>query len=152
MGNKQGNKKDDGFKELYEYVKSEIMGYDENQSLDRYMILRLRGMQKGQYMANKYMENVANYPFDIILLTFKYVKPKLDYMLKTKDFTDEHHKFNYIMKIVENNLNLVYNKAKKVREEKLRLEQVEVDDLPNYNNKYTGMQPKEVDKDLESFW
>ena len=86
------------FKELCEYVKKEIMGYDENQKLSKHMCLRLRGMKDGKFIANKTTPSMAHYSYDIILLTFKYIKHHgLDNLLIGKKFNSEEHKFNYIM-------------------------------------------------------
>lgn len=138
------------FQELCAYVKSDIMKYDSNQKLSKNMILRLRGLKDGKYMANKNIPSLANYSYDIILLTFKYVKHhNLDYILSTKEFETEEKKFNYIMAIVSNNINTVYNKAKQIKEEQNRAVEIQVDDLPNYVNKY---QTKEVNDNLKKFW
>lgn len=140
------------FKELCEYVKKEIMGYDENQKLSKHMCLRLRGMKDGKFIANKTTPSMAHYSYDIILLTFKYIKHHgLDNLLIGKKFTSEEHKFNYIMVIISNNINTVYNKVKKIREEQNRSDNIKVVELPNYKNKYEST-PKKVNKDLEKFW
>jgi hypothetical protein len=138
------------FRDLCDYVKTEIMGYDENQSLSKNMILRLRGLKTGQYMANKHSPSMAHYPYKVVLLTFQYIKHhELDYILQSKTFTDERHKFNYILKIVDSNINTVYNKVKKKLEEQHRADNIEVVELPNYTNQYTQ---QKVNKDLEKFW
>lgn len=140
------------FKELCEYVKKEIMGYDENQKLSKHMCLRLRGMKDGKFIANKTTPSMAHYSYDIILLTFKYIKHHgLDNLLIGKKFNSEEHKFNYIMVIISNNINTVYNKVKKIREEQNRSDNIKVVELPNYKNKYESI-PKKVNKDLEKFW
>lgn len=140
------------FKELCEYVKREIMGYDENQKLSKHMCLRLRGMKDGKFIANKTTPSMAHYSYDIILLTFKYIKHHgLDNILLTKKFSSEEHKFNYIMVIVSNNINTVYNKVKKIREEQNRSDNIKVVELPNYKNKYES-NSKKVNKNLEKFW
>lgn len=140
------------FKELCEYVKREIMGYDENQKLSKHMCLRLRGMKDGKFIANKTTPSMAHYSYDIILLTFKYIKHHgLDNILLTKKFSSEEHKFNYIMVIVSNNINTVYNKVKKIREEQNRSDNIKVVELPNYKNKYES-NSKKINKDLEKFW
>jgi ribosomal protein L2 len=140
------------FKELCEYVKKEIMGYDENQKLSKHMCLRLRGMKDGKFIANKTTPSMAHYSYDIILLTFKYIKHHgLDNLLIGKKFNSEEHKFNYIMVIISNNINTVYNKVKKIREEQNRSDNIKVVELPNYKNKYEST-PKKVNKDLEKFW
>lgn len=141
------------FKELCDYVKTEIMGYDENQALTKNMILRLRGMKTGQYMANKSSTVNANYPFKIILLTFQYLKQhELLNIVKTKNFNSEQHKFNYIMKIAENNINLIYNKAKQLQEQRRKSENIKVNELPNYENKYKKHEVETINKDMEQFW
>ena len=140
------------FKELCEYVKKEIMGYDENQKLSKHMCLRLRGMKDRKFIANKTTPSMAHYSYDIILLTFKYIKHHgLDNLLIGKKFNSEEHKFNYIMVIISNNINTVYNKVKKIREEQNRSDNIKVVELPNYKNKYEST-PKKVNKDLEKFW
>ena len=140
------------FKELCEYVKKEIMGYDENQKLSKHMCLRLRGMKDGKFIANKTTPSMAHYSYDIILLTFKYIKHHgLDNLLIGKKFNSEEHKFNYIMVIISNNINTVYNKVKKIREEQNRSDNIKVVELPNYKNKYEST-PKKVNKNLEKFW
>ena len=146
------NEEEKKFKELCEYVKKEIMGYDENQKLSKHMCLRLRGMKDGKFIANKTTPSMAHYSYDIILLTFKYIKHHgLDNILLTKKFNSEEHKFNYIMVIISNNINTVYNKVKKIREEQNRSDNIKVVELPNYKNKYQS-NSKKVNKDLEKFW
>lgn len=138
------------FRELCGYVKNDIMKYDSNQKLSEYMILRLRGLKDGKFIANNNIPSMANYSYDVILLTFKYIKQHdLDYILATKKFDTEVKKFNYILAIVSNNINNVYNKVKQIKEEQSRAVEIQVDDLPNYVNKY---ETKKIDNNLEKFW
>lgn len=97
---------------LYQYIKINIMGYDENQALDKKMVLRLKGIRQGLIMANNDMEDKANYTFSLILNTFKYCSPQISYALKNKTFKSEMNKFNYVLAIVESRLNEVYKKMK----------------------------------------
>jgi hypothetical protein len=53
------------------------------------------------------------------------------------------------MVIVSNNINTVYNKMKKIKEEQNRADNIEVVELPNYNNQYDK---KSINKNLEKFW
>ena len=143
-------KEQKAFRELCDYVSKSIMGYDENQTLSKDMILRLRGLKTGQYMANKNNPSMAHYPYEFILLTFKYVKQhELDNILQSKKFNDDQHKFNYILKIIDSNINTVYNKVKKIKEEQNRVDNIEVVELPNYNNQY---EKKNINKNFEKFW
>lgn len=106
--------------ELYTYVRKNIMGYDDNQALSSTMVLRLKGLLTNKFMENNNIQSTANYSYDTILNTFKYSSIDIQRALRTNNFKDESHKFNYILKIVEKNINTVYvrmKNAEKAREE-----------------------------------
>ena len=106
--------------ELYKYVKVNIMGYDEDQALSNTMVLRLKGLLTNKFIENNNIASTANYSYKTILNTFKYSSLDIQKALRTNNFKDEMHKFNYILKIVEKNINTVYVKmrnAEKAREE-----------------------------------
>ena len=106
--------------ELYTYVRKNIMGYDDNQALSSAMVLRLKGLLTNKFMENNNIQSTANYSYDTILNTFKYSSIDIQRALRTNNFKDESHKFNYILKIVEKNINTVYvrmKNAEKAREE-----------------------------------
>ena len=121
----------DDWEKLYEYVKCNVMGYDNNQSLSRNMVLRLKGLANNKFMANNNIKDTADYSYKIILLTFKYCNSSIQRALNNVAFKDEQHKFLYIAKIVENNLNTVYVKMKQKEkiEEKIKNE---TSDIPTY--------------------
>ena len=104
------DKKD--FNELYEYVKHNVMGYGDNFALDKQTVLRLRGLRYGKLYDNTKSNDVTNYPFSVVLYTFKACAPKIQKALNTKHFDSDQHKFNYIAKIVEDNLNDMYVRFK----------------------------------------
>ena len=106
--------------ELYTYVRKNIMGYDDNQALSSTMVLRLKGLLTNKFMENSKIEASANYSYETILNTFKYSSLDIQRALRTNNFKDESHKFNYILKIVEKNINTVYvrmKNAEKAKEE-----------------------------------
>lgn len=106
--------------ELYTYVRKNIMGYDDNQALSSAMVLRLKGLSTNKFMENNNIQSTANYSYDTILNTFKYSSIDIQRALRVNSFKDESHKFNYILKIVEKNINTVYvrmKNAEKAREE-----------------------------------
>lgn len=108
------------WEQLYDYVKFNIMGYDENQALSKNMILRLKGLLTGKFIENKNIESTANYSYETILNTFKFCSADIQRALRTNSFKDEQHKFNYVLKIVEKSINDVYvrmNNVKKAKEE-----------------------------------
>ena len=121
----------------------------EKKAKEEKVFRELWGLKTGQYMANKNAPSMAHYPYEIILLTFKYVKQhELDSILQSKKFNDDKHKFNYILKIIDSNINTVYNKIKKIKEEQNRVDNIEVVELPNYNNQY---EKKNINKNFEKF-
>lgn len=103
---------------LYCYVKTNIMEYDENQSLSKSTVLRLKGLSTNKFMENKNVETTANYSYEVILNTFKYCYSSIQKAVRTNMFVDEQHKVNYIFKIVEKNLNTVYLKMKSLEKTK----------------------------------
>lgn len=111
--------------ELYQFVRTEIMGYDQNQSLSRTMALRLKGLKTSKFVENKNQTDMSNYSYKIILATFKYCKPKYEKALRTKKFSDEMHKFNYVLSIVESNLNDVYMRTKRAEKQKSAVDNID---------------------------
>ena len=85
---------------LYQYVRKNVMGYDENQALSRNMILRLKGLLNNKFMANNHIADTSNYSFQVVLNTFKFCMPEIQKGLRNNSFRDENHKFNYI-KLIE---------------------------------------------------
>ena len=111
--------------ELYSYVK-ELMGYDEKTALDRYFVLRLKGLKEGKFIANNKTKLYGEYTFQEILATFMYCKSEIVKGLTFNDFKDNQHKINYIMFLVELQLNMIRERIRnKVKEEK-QIEQVEI--------------------------
>ena len=106
--------------ELYTYVRKNIMGYDDNQALSSTMVLRLKGLLTNKFIENNNIQSTANYSYETILNAFKYSYLDIQKALRTNNWTDEMHKFNYILKIAEKNINTVYvrmKNAEKAREE-----------------------------------
>lgn len=103
---------------LYNYVRFDVMGYDKNQSLSKSMVLRLKGLLNNKFMANNNIKDTANYSYKTVLSTFKYCMPNIKRGLSNNVFNDENHKFAYILKIVESNLNTVYLKMRNAENEK----------------------------------
>lgn len=105
---------------LYNYVKLNIMGYDANQALSSTMVLRLKGLLTNKFIENNNIQSTANYSYETILNAFKYSSLDIQKALRTNNWANEMHKFNYILKIVEKNINTVYvrmKNAEKAKEE-----------------------------------
>lgn len=138
--------------ELYTYVKVNIMGYDKNQSLSSNMVLRLKGLLTNKFMENKNIESTANYSYKTILNTFKYYSPDIQKALRTNKFTDEQHKFNYVLKIVEKNINTVYMKMKNVKKAKEEAENMTLDTANHIGAEYQKKTKETTNKLLDDLW
>ena len=112
---------------LYQYVRK-LLGYDETMALPKFMVVRLKGLTEGKFMANKKTKSKASYDYYTIYLTFIYCKDKIQKALQTKKFTNEQNKFNYIMAIVENNINDVVIRLKNEKKVEEKIEKTEVVD------------------------
>lgn len=135
---------------LYFYVKN-LLGYDENQALSSTMVLRLKGLLTNKFMENNNIESTANYSYEVILNTFKFCSQDIQRALRTGNFKDEMHRFNYVLKIVEKNINTVYMKMKGVKKAKEEIETVDVSHTANYVNTFKSKEQKKNNK-LEELW
>lgn len=129
---------------LYTYVKSNIMGYDENQALSSTMVLRLKGLLTNKFMENNNITSTANYSYETILNAFKYSSLDIQRALRTNSFKDESHKFNYLIKIVEKNINTVYMRMKNAEKAKEEAKNTMVE-IPIHTG--AEFKPKEKNKD-----
>ena len=147
---KMTEKEKQDWESLYFYVKN-LLGYDENQALSSTMVLRLKGLLTNKFMENNNIESTANYSYEVILNTFKFCSQDIQRALRTGNFKDEHHKFNYILKIVEKNINTVYIKMKGAKKAKEEIETVDVSHTANYVNTFKSKEQKKNNK-LEELW
>ena len=139
------------FDKLYQYVKK-LLGYDETMALPKFMVMRLKGLKDGKFIANNKTTTMANYDYNTILLTFMFCKDKIQQALQGKKFTSEQNKFNYILAIVNNNINDVVIRMKNAKKSKQiaekQVEKIEIDitptTRPNQNDKIS------IDENLNS--
>lgn len=139
--------------ELCEYVKKEIMNYDDSMKFPRYIALRLRGLAKGKFMANKTQRAQADYSYQTILITFKFCKPTIEgYFIKNKGkFNDEKHKFNYVMVVVENEINDIVMRMRNSQKAEEKTQNLVLPQQVNDGASYTKKSTK-TDKKLEDLW
>ena len=112
--------------ELYSYIHDVIMGYDEKTALDRYFVLRLKGLKEGKFIANNKTKLYGEYTFQEILATFMYCKSEIVKGLTFNDFKDNQHKINYIMFLVELQLNMIRERIRNKPKEEKQIEQIEI--------------------------
>ena len=139
---------------LCEYVKKEILQYDDDMKLPKFIILRLRGLEKGQFIANKKGKKQASYDYKTILTTFKICKTMILQGFKSNQtkFVDEKHKFNYAMVIIENEINDVVLRLKRAKESENKTIKIKLNNQTNNSAKYKSMGKKKPNKELEELW
>ncbi len=145
------NQQKQDWNNLYEYVKTEILHYDRGQALSKMTILKLKGLAEGKCIANKNTEKKADYTYEIILYTFKICKSKIDYALQTKSFENETNKISYIMAIVNNNINDVYNRITNAKKSQVKTENVNLDTQSHNSAEFIGKEHKENER-LKDLW
>jgi len=136
---------------LYDYVKLNILGYND-MNLPKYMVLRLQGLSKGQFMANKSIKPMASYDYKTILFTFKACKQDImsGLMSNQTKFTNEEHKFNYIMVIIEKNINDIVIRLKNAKNAKEKAETVNMDHI--FTNGAEYKTKTKVNEKLNDLW
>lgn len=137
--------------ELYEFVRSKVLMYDENQSLSREMVLRLKGLLNNKFIENKNIEDSANYSYRTIINTFKFCLPDIQRGLSSNSFKDEKHKFNYILKIVESNINTVYTRMKNAEKSVKKIESMDMKTATHTGAAYQTKTEK-TSKKLNDLW
>lgn len=145
MARQKAEPKDKEWKELYEYVKKEILQYDDSMKFPKYLALRLQGLKKGQHIANNECEIQAHYDDYTILCTFKLCKKRiLNYLHDNETkIKNEQHKINLIMKFIEPEINDVYLR---LRNAKRMRESIEGESFDNQSN--DGAEYKKRTKDV----
>ncbi len=141
--------------ELCQYVHDEILQYNSSLKISKHFILRLRGLNKGQFIANKKSSPQAEYPYPVILLTFKAKKHEIQYALKNNagNFKDENHKVNYIMSIIENSINDIIMRMKQKQETETKLDELNLESTLHDKADYKSKNKKnKVSEKLEGLW
>jgi len=150
---KMTEKEKKDWNELYQYIKIEIFEYDKSQKLPSYMVLRLKGLKEGKFMANKKIISMANYEYNHILYTFKINKMKIKQIVRSQDFKNEQHKFNTIMIIIEKEINDVVNRLKQVVKSEEKVKSMEFENMTHegagYKNKNNN---KKINNELKELW
>ena len=148
---KMTEKEKQDWEALYFYVNN-LLGYDENQALSSTMVLRLKGLLTNKFIENKNIENSANYSYEVILNTFKFCSSDIYKALRTNNFKDEMHRFNYILKIVEKNINTVYLRMKNVEKTKEEAKNTTIDTVNHTGAEYQRKTKETNSKLLNDLW
>lgn len=139
--------------ELCGYLHKEIMGYDESMKFSQFMALRLRGLSKGQFVANNNRPKYAEYSYKTILYTLKVCKRNIlsGFMNNKTKFNSERHKFNYAMAIVESEINDVVMRLKRAKRAEEKADKIDLSNRFNDSAEYKK-KTKEINKNLKDLW
>lgn len=140
--------------ELCEWVEINIFNYDvSKQKLQRKASLVLQGLSKGQEYANTNRQTYGEYPYHIILMTFKANKVKILNAIRNKDFDNESKKMSYICAIVRDKLNDVYSRYLNAQKAEEKVESVNLDIMTYEGAEYKNTDDtRKVNKRLEGLW
>ncbi len=100
------------FHELDIYIASDILQYDIGQIVPPNLKKRVKKLAE-------------RYDYEVIKLCFELMKKELNYYITTKEFTNEQHLVNYIMVVIENNINDAYKIWKRKKEIQVKQEKIE---------------------------
>lgn len=95
------------FNEVYEYIK-ELLNYDDTQKLPNSLVTRVQDLRNGtviQKGIGRVIKSKEGYTYKTILNTFLAMSEKIKWALENKDFTSEQNKINYMMVIIDSNIN-----------------------------------------------
>ena len=139
--------------DLCEYVKKEILQYDDNMKLPKHLILKLQGLKKGLHIANNNIDSEACYDDYTILCAFKLCKRKiLDYLVKNETkIKDETHKINLIVKMVEPEINDVYIRLQQAKKKEEKIQSESFDNQFNEDAEYSR-KTKDVNDKLKKLF
>lgn len=135
--NKTSDKEIREWDALYNYVKTAILGYDDNMNLPTYFVLRLKGMAQGKFVAKDRNKQNLTYGYPVILKTFEGKKPLIDYAFKHKHFNGESHKINWLCCLIESGINDTYLKMKEEKSETTQIRKENVNKEIGENIKRT---------------
>ncbi|WP_455717428.1 hypothetical protein [Anaerosporobacter sp.] len=150
--NKETKEETKIWKDMCKYIETEIMGYDENQKLSTQMCQRLRGTLKGKQFGNVFVPDGANYSYETVFYTFKINKGVILNAVSNKEFDTEMAKFRYIVVIVENNINDVYLRLKKVKESKEKTETINTENISYDGAEYSRKTDDLKTDRLKNLW
>ena len=104
--------------ELFTYIAKDVLQYEEGQILPPILIKKINELHNF-------------YDYEVIHECFVICKDNITYWMTTKSFTSEFGKVSYIMKIIENKINDVYDKWKFKQRQHAQQENYNLDSLIN---------------------
>lgn len=148
-------RKDQDFRDLCEWLEINIFNYDiaQGQRLQTDACLVLLGLKNGKAIANINTENNGNYPYNVILMTFKANKVQILNAIKGKNFKSERTKMTYICKIVQDKINDMYSRYLNAQKTQEKVESVDTSVMTHEGAEYkSNNTERKINKRLEGLW
>lgn len=147
-------RKDKDWLELCEWLEINIFNYHvPDQRLQTEACYVLKGLQRGKHVANNNIEDNGYYPFNVILMTFKANKTKIQNAIKGKNFDSERQKMTYICAIVRDKLNDMYSRYLNAQKTQEKVENVDTSIMSHEGAEYKSNNlERKVNKRLEGLW
>lgn len=142
------------WKELCEWLELNIFNYDiRTQRLQKKACLILKGLKVGQNVANNNCEKYGDYPFNIILMTFKANKTKIQNAIRNKNFEDESKKMAYVCAIVRDKINDMYSRYLNAQNTQKKVENIDTSIMEYEGAEYkSNNTERKINKRLEDLW
>lgn len=99
------------FNEVYEHLKA-LLGYTEEQRLPRSLITRIQDLRNGTILKRgegRVVKSKEGYRYEIILDCLLTNGDNIRWAMKNNTFHKEINRINYLMAIIEGNINDIYN-------------------------------------------
>jgi hypothetical protein len=148
-------RKDAEWLQLCEWMEINIFNYDitKEQRLQKKACLILKGLRRGQNVANNKNQTYGNYPDSIILMTFKANKNQILNAIRNKDFEDESNKMSYVCAIVRDKINDMYSRYLNAQKTQEKVESVDTSIMTHEGAEYkTNNTERKTNKRLEGLW
>lgn len=132
------------WEKLYIYFQREILGTTGSSKLQKHYVARLLGLKVGKYMPNNTNTRGTKqgYSFPVILNTFKYCKRQIEWAKKHVKFQSSIHEVDYIMAIVQNNIDMIQKRTDEMEARNKRIEKIKTEESAvrgvAYKRKGTG--------------
>lgn len=138
--------------ELCSYIEKEILGYNDNQKLQKAACLRIQGLTRGQSIANSRAASNGTYTYKEILRTFQINKNKILNAIRGKNFNGEANKIGYICAIVRNNINEVATRMRNAEKSLEKSNRVYNDIYENFNQEYLKKTSDDMAAKFKELW
>ncbi|MED3792484.1 hypothetical protein P4571_08505 [Niallia alba] len=138
--------------QLYDYIKQEVMRYPKEAKLSKYYVNRLQGIRSGEYAVSRNQKvslSENGYPYNVILLTFKIKKMDIINAISNKKFNKETLMIDYIIAIIQNNINDVYFRLLEKEKSDKRVEEIKIEYKENKFKNKTSLEENKVAKKLK---